>query len=518
MPSAPLAADAGITPTTGDGGIIADTTATSHVGMPATANNAMETVTHTSALNSLDPIFYTHFIRFASVSWSSGHPEGHTLYALDIAPGNLWPNLAYVMKMYNTWAGGIELKIEVAGTGFNGGKLLFVRFPPNVNPEQYNLNAATVLNSVMMDVKAQGSAILQIPDYRNTMFHYNQKYTSDFGSLQNIAGNVRILVMLPLITSSTGTNFVNLQVSGRLLNDFVVGQMIPPILSDSTPTFDEGFGRLDLVPHFDPSVRFLTLTKMSVMPTVISTQFGIDDLAQFQADETTYLNIIRLPPGTNRVDSKATIGSTTYYDLEHNLYDIYAHRRKAIRNDNGISIGRDDDTFSLVDGFDFSGAHIEFFDNTANIANAGKLINTSLPEHMPFDYVASRYPDGPTITATQNESLIGFSHNSITGLNGYAMTTSYFVDYTLQGGLKSIDNNMTIVFQLIDRLTSEPLLFVRWWSDGYFTSHFRNVIQEVELHNVYLRFHSYLSVHSKLPDVQPTMAVSFRQHILFHRT
>lgn len=528
--SAPSTASAGIVPGTGDDGITIDTQAATRVAAPA--NNAAEIATHTGALNVLDPYFYTHFMRFASFSWTTSELAGHSLYSVTLDPSRLHKNLAYVLKLYNQWAGGLELKLEIAGTGFNGGKLLFVRYPPNVDPSSFSVDEATVFNSVMLDPKAQNSTILAVEDFRSTLFHWNNTFEDGYGKISNSMGTLSILVMLPLITSGVGLGSVNLQLSCRLSPSFAIGQMIPaPRTLTAVTGVSEAFLAINKTLHLLPDFAYrrgdMPLKYIQVLPTSTVAWQGIDSLVGCSG-----IGMKEEVSTTHSICPSYLIQITSalqYINVRDKRWLCFADwpgvpaqtRRLALTNN-----GPDDARWFLISLSNDTAFYFYVSESCIIDTSTQWLIRPQKTE-LGTDEIttlacgpASAYPDykteyikfitpidveGSSITAPNGESIVtfGFSNTETLGM----LNTSHFADHFRAGEFTRYGKGgLTPVFTVHDLVTQTPIARWRLNSAGFFSTNKVTILTSFRIEDTYLKYEMDLPLATPLPQVAPAVA------------
>lgn len=463
---APPVPSAGIVPTPGDQGVL--TEIDSSLRMSSPSNNAQEIAQHTGTLNRLDDYFYTHFIRFATFSWSTSQLTGHVLYELTLTPYSLSEPLTYIMALYNQWAGGFQIRVEIAGTGFNGGKLMFVRFPPNVDPSSYDINAATVFPYIMLDPKSQASGIMEIEDYRQGLFHWNRKFTDEYGRIQNTIGTLRVYVMLPLMSASSTTSSVAIQLSARLSPSFVVSQLVPPSVS---PT-----------------------------PTTVNNY-----LAPFECINSyaTYGNMMRLTQILFTNSPTQTFATEACYDIDASSTQI------ATVTYEGEGMGLKVNMAGTVTGCFYDQVNPQRIGNKANVNFWSQTIRATndAGTFTPVKYaVAVTHLENPTeprpegervkITAPNGESLMTFTAlNALVGIPTFdgllrAIARKYF---------ETVPEGQNVIYRMVDRTYRTPLAYVRLNKGGFFSTNSTGTQAHFDVFDVDFEYHGLLPPTTRLP-------------------
>lgn len=463
--TAPPTATAGIVPTQGDQGVTSVIDSSLRVAPPA--NNVKEIVEHTGVVNRLDDYFYTHFIRFTSFSWTTSQLTGHVLYSLPLTPYSLSSPLSYVMALYNQWAGGFQIRIEVAGTGFNGGKLMFVRFPPNINPDNYDINSATVFPYIMLDPKSQVSGVLDIEDYRQGLFHWNQRFSDPYAKIQNTIGTFRVFVMLPLISSSLTAASISIQLSARLSPSFVVSQLVPPQLSETPGQVEEFTEPFVGMSDYLTVLRTLAARYMLVVPqtsTTLATEMCVD-----------------------------------FSNVHHIITPIVATNKQNITGDRvnlklmqtGLSQQGNNFANWNPPTVDYWSQQVYF-----SSSDSAGLWSVSFGNFTEPLYEPAPENERLRLTAPNGESLVMFCGKD----NTWGVPTFDQLRYvTARGVFKSLEAEETVVYQVVDRTTRSPILFIRLCPSGFFSTSTVSSLVRFPLGEIDVEFYSKLPITTALP-------------------
>jgi 2-phosphoglycerate kinase len=199
-----------------------------------------------AAANIIDPWFYEHFVHLTRFTWSTTQPPGTLLWSSPITPDFAHPNLAYVSRLYNVWAGGLDYNIKVAGTGFHAGALAIVRLPPNIPPSSIqSASEFTYFDYAMIDPKHLDVVSKSVCDQRRFLYHYRDG--DSVNNKDSIGGYIAIYVLLQLNTSSSGTNQIDIEVLNKAAADFFPAQMRPVDLALESNDFPELIDALNTV-------------------------------------------------------------------------------------------------------------------------------------------------------------------------------------------------------------------------------------------------------------------------------
>lgn len=189
-----------------------------------------EVVKHSGQKNTFDFSIHRQFIPTDTFIWSTSQTKGTLLWHQPIHPSRCNPLISYLAGMYNTWGGGIEFNFKVAGTGFHAGALAFVRIPPNFHPTKFSTPSKWgAFEWCIMDPKTLEVMSLDVMDQRPVMFHY-MNYHLD--QPNTFGGHIACYVLVPLNTSSSGSQQIAVQVFSRPGVTFTLNQLIVPQLDD----------------------------------------------------------------------------------------------------------------------------------------------------------------------------------------------------------------------------------------------------------------------------------------------
>lgn len=173
---------------------------------------------------------YTHDFHLANIVWNTSDTAGKVIFTKRLSPFEMFSQCKYMMRLYNEWRGGFVFTVSIAGTGFQGGRLMATWLPPNYIGEEsaFTKEFLTTFSSNMFDVKSQESMSFVCQDQLQVGFHYATPYPKKdlMGYINSYGGLFVLWVSLPLVAAQGNLTSVNLWVRCRLAQDFKVGQMI----------------------------------------------------------------------------------------------------------------------------------------------------------------------------------------------------------------------------------------------------------------------------------------------------
>nr|QJI53470.1 MAG: hypothetical protein 2 [Riboviria sp.] len=200
---------------------------------------------HTGASNTLDITINRQYYPTDSISWTTAQVKGTLLWFVAVHPGFANPIISYLMNIYNCWGGGFDWNFKVAGTGFHAGAVAIVRIPPNRHPSEFTtVSSWGAFEYLVIDPKTLEVVSAHSIDQRPINYHY---LPYDASNPASFGGFLAMYVLIPLNTSSSGSQQIAIQVFNRPAPDFQFSQLIYPHLSHKT---------LDPVTIFDSIFNF----------------------------------------------------------------------------------------------------------------------------------------------------------------------------------------------------------------------------------------------------------------------
>lgn len=182
--------------------------------------------------NIIDPWIKMNFVQAPNGEFtvSPRNAPGEILLDLELGP-DLNPYLSHLARMYNGYAGGMEVQVVLAGNAFTAGKIIFAAVPPNFPAENLSAAQVTMCPHVIVDVRQLEPVMLPMPDIRNKLFHYNQV---DDPKLRLLA-----YLYTPLRANNAGDDVftVSCRVLTRPTPDFEFMFLVPPTVESKTKPF-----------------------------------------------------------------------------------------------------------------------------------------------------------------------------------------------------------------------------------------------------------------------------------------
>nr|QVR43906.1 VP1 [Norovirus GII]QVR43912.1 VP1 [Norovirus GII] len=182
--------------------------------------------------NIIDPWIRTNFVQAPNGEFtvSPRNSPGEILLNLELGP-DLNPYLAHLSRMYNGYAGGVEVQVLLAGNAFTAGKILFAAIPPNFPVDMISPAQITMLPHLIVDVRTLEPIMIPLPDVRNVFYHFNNQPQP----------RMRLVAMLytPLRSNGSGDDVftVSCRVLTRPTPDFEFIYLVPPSVESKTKPF-----------------------------------------------------------------------------------------------------------------------------------------------------------------------------------------------------------------------------------------------------------------------------------------
>ncbi|AOC55072.1 capsid protein [Duwamo virus] len=209
----------------------------SRLGIPA--GPPQEIPIHTGQVNTYDASIHQQWVPTDSITWTVSQPSGTLLWFKPIHPTFSNALLAYLSRIYNAWGGALDYKFKIAGTGFHAGAIAIVRIPPNRNPSEFTTPQSWgAFEYMVIDPKTLETISVGISDQRPIAYHYfpyNGENPLSFG------GWIAMYVLIPLNTSSSGSQTISIQSFCKPAEFFQYSQLIMPSENISADPFPSEF-------------------------------------------------------------------------------------------------------------------------------------------------------------------------------------------------------------------------------------------------------------------------------------
>lgn len=491
-------------PNSTQGGLLVDS---AEAGTPlvsgiasAPANSAAEIVPHTGQANNYDPYLNEQFIVTANLTWSTSQLPGTLLWSSRIHPDECNVFVSHISKMYNAWAGSLDFRVKIAGTGFHAGALFLVRLPPNIDPASLlTLEDITPFEYAIVDPKILDPIDRNVMDQRPILYHYRNP--ADPNDPNSFGGHFCIYVGIQLNTSSSGATNISLQVSTRAGMDLVFSQIRPiqqsgatafknvstlftptathPLTSDPVylvvepgavvpPEWYYKTANLEGKPNCD----FQTITNLKVNLREMRGHIDSDGFVKTQGHIRTK-DILGPPPadmGWSLIgtDLDPTPGGT--FDFEGEYYN----RATSIRCINQLNEGHNVN-FSV----NWGGEHTGLNGSAAAYITWPSIWWTASTNDTPLKRALSHIPAyGQTQWAPPlQESIVSFEafrpQTTDTPQMEPVVQTRQMLDMILSGQFKNlVDPSQCVLISVIDKQTTLQVGFLKLYSNGILTTRF----------------------------------------------
>uniref|UniRef100_A0AAU7E389 Genome polyprotein n=1 Tax=Eidolon bat calicivirus TaxID=3141874 RepID=A0AAU7E389_9CALI len=139
-------------------------------GAPAPPPGATATAlaVSTGVLPALPDEILSTFAVCGQLVWNSRQAAGSLLGTLPLGPA-LNPYLKHLSAMYCAWSGGVEIRINISGSGMFAGSIAVVCLPPGVDPTR--VTNPGVFPHAILDAKVASGITVQLPDINPKDYH-----------------------------------------------------------------------------------------------------------------------------------------------------------------------------------------------------------------------------------------------------------------------------------------------------------------------------------------------------------
>lgn len=464
-----------------------------------------EIVSRAGQMNVLDPYLYQQFLSTAILTWNTSQLPGTVLYWTPLHPSRMNNIIQYLTKVYNTWAGGFQWKIKIAGTGFHAGALMMVRLPPNIHPDTITtVQQATAFEWEIFDPKTLELETRMLPDQRNILYHYNNDFSEQDRS--SFGGYLVVMVNMQLATSSTGINSINVQLFNRLDPSFRVAQIIPPELSPVTYTPTELMaalndnGQLAITGMKTSTITVSTVAQTTNTYNVVKADgFFLDTTASFARSIPESWTIYE--PFARFNGSFGILPLSTIMQTISNL-PIDSGANDTIKF--GLTIeGKAVTSATNISPEQYDSATGQYDDQIVNTAGLGL---DGVMYYFPTPYPKLRLGDlwSPPI----RESVVEFSARTTTsGDQAGVKVVAELQPRALAKYFKNVRPDITqcILLLLQDKATGLPIRYFKLYPQGVLTTTYSGTILEFNVQAYEFVFVQYTLSTEPVPDVTPNL-------------
>lgn len=497
----------------------------SAVGIPA--GPPQETPVHTGMFNTYDQILHEQFVPIDTITWSVTQTTGHLMWKRAIHPRFCHDAIAYLMGLYNAWSGGIDFNFKVAGTGFHAGAIAIVRIPPNLKPELFRTPASWGLfEYVVIDPKTLEVESLGVSDQRPIAYHYRN---FDENNSMTFGGWIAMYVLIPLNTSATGSQQIQIQAFSRPSQNWQPSQLIMPnsladdLVFPTCYTDYFNFSNKEIMTTFPMYANKLMISPKQVtstnavmncyttegdMMSLYNNKDDFDWLPEPSSDVSAHL----LPSALEANDFEASPAKLTFTKGFKPLGVAVKNKAFFLNQIVGAKTERWENSTVTWTGVSESKFVTWAIDTPATTVTGGYQMIVVAPHvQMPEKWTDSTY--APPIA---NESMVYFAcigDDTATRLYGAQIRklTELFRAARLKGVMPS---GMCLLFQIVDTREDLPMGFVKLYKEGFFTSRALEKETFFDLKNIQFVFDSYIL----RTDPIPTNVAFTQNRILLSKT
>lgn len=440
---------------------------------------------------------YKRSIWMGTYTWSTSMAALTPIFTADIAPSGANAYVQYFCRIYNAWAGGLIWEWEVAGTGFNGGKLIAIILPPNKTIASLRTTQDwSIYPNRTFDVKAAATENVEGVDERNRMFHWMDR-SVEVDTVAQKGGTFVLAVAAALKHASGATATVDIMLWNRPAPDFRVSQMIHLTpenaviqdLSGFTNLFPKSFHAV-LSPYDDYEInKFVILSNTGTPFTNVGTYGQVQgDGSDFARPYTPWRGMpllvkidtvdyrrrdtgatVNRPLSIDVIRPQVTTTSIFYSGWSRSGQDIYGHLN------------------------DFGPVYFYESQDNVTLLDARTSIANMQADSVQFDYHWCYYhqasckmlpivdPDFDTAVLPLNgESLIKFAgdrwrSSSVVGASGDAnepmeSTTTTAIIAGMKDGRARLSPGQCMLYRVVDKITGLPYMYMKQYYEGFFTT------------------------------------------------
>lgn len=450
--------------------------------------------------NLIDPYFYDHFILDRTTLWSVNQKVGDVVTVFKCDPRDMNSGISYLSRLYNAWSGTFEIGMEIAGTGFHGGKLGIAKLPPNMNPRDMTAINYTYFPYTLADPKQQGITVFPINDQRNVQYHWMwRQEDSKFGEFAGFGGYLVVFVYQKLVVASNGNTSIAVNFSTRLGPDFQFYQIIDPTISQNP---DPVTGPPLALGRYHPCLPH----KLSrILITTQKTRKGGGISCTTPIGDGNGIGIqFALAPVSNAVVTARTVTidkAHTFQNLGEALFPdfgitrtggimflsfpqsaevyrpAYVKTLTCQATTQTVKLDSVDGMASIITGHPFGIAHGAISGDTTHIATASTSDNSFVS-----------YNDEVII-------LFGFAKDTE---NGVAASHELLEQYSV---MKPLHDQRNYIYLMRNKITQQPLMYVRLNSQGVMTTTKPATATQLRIEDCELIYYDTMSTYDSLPDV-----------------
>jgi len=444
-------------------------------------------------LNALDPSLYLQFRRLYTFRWDSTMRSGTVIYVQEVDPTKLGPIMRHLMQCYMSWSGGIQIAYNITATAFNSGSLIFVRVPPYIkDPHTLTLDELTNFPYSILDCKSTDINAIILGDTNRMRFHLSYPPNSSYNPGDDRGAYLVIAVYNPLVGSSPENSqcFVNLWY--KLAQDFQVAQLIPPQITFADDSeWDQFFDSTPIDPMVFQPIEELLVTPTGALNNYQSLCYDINTghpstSSQYQVPLDQRLTVAN---SADQIRLFSDNHTPHYAKVTSSAYRISA----TVQVDEGDSLA------VLTNDIDWNQTRVEAVNKINHSITGNTLFSTTQFIVEPRPIWGAR--DGYTtdvFTTLFGESLVTFTNDNsiIPGIPLLHNQIRLLKNHTL-----SAPTNLTPVFIVRDKSTSNPLFLIRLNLKGFFSAASINVPSIYNFADITIKYFTTIPSTDRLPPI-----------------
>lgn len=464
--------------------------------------------------NNVDAALYTNFRTLTQFQWNTNQLPGTKVFSIAIKPGNLDEIVRYFAAAYLTWAGMVQWAINIAGTGFNGGKLLAIFHPPMVPADNINQFSGTLFSYFFIDPKMLPALVMQNRDVNRMLYHINSPEAED-GSFQNmdsISGHLTIIVYNQLVSSGPENSSLTVNVLTRLDPSFKFAQLVLPSMGLTPVT---NFPDFLAGPQKDPCwgfpLTYLRVGKEVQLQNFLNWRAGLakefdDVFVPCGTMEFIYIGVIDVPASGKMVPVDTSFqvfrrdGDVFFVNSTNTKQVFFYTSMTAITVPKMVNVVN---SVAEVDPIKMMDLYTPAIISKAGAYQTSLAINTRKFDQN-FSWVDA-IPWTENIPTLFNERVVSFNYSPV-DTQGWP-TTEALITNVLAGLAAGLSKEVTPIFTLTDTTTKAIVLYMRLNRAGFFSAVPGLTSLLIPLDTVSINYLTLGTIYEPLPVISLTAQV-----------
>lgn len=450
------------------------------------------------SIDNLPVFLYTQWIFQKTIVWKGSQRSGTMLYSCPIHPFFASQLHEYFVRPYNIWSGGICFAALIAANNFKAGKLMLLRLPPEISPEEITSEfMASHYSFGIVDARTETPIGETVIDQKRVMYHrVHEALTDDKGKyvMDNIGGHFCIFVAAQLVVEPNSIGEVDIKVYSHFSPDFQANQIVTRYLSssvDSEGQAIQAFNRLarslsNFVSHFGTQAASIAIFAKGTKNSYLSTD-GVYNSVNLEGNNifSTFPALSQTSrPALNdwvitsiAADKKSAVLRSTQKADQVNYWPCTNTNAKLVhydKTDEFINGTLSKWEYQLYEGLLCLSATLSAaITDPFKVGDHGIMFPSTGADPVSF---RSGISGSGSITPTMPEACVLFTRLPGTGPNYQDTMTSIqndamsnFFRLAVEGNGIFIQNQVMLL-QLVDNVSSVPVMVFKLWAEGFLTA------------------------------------------------